>query len=98
MPKVYSYEDCQPVIKEAFNKAIEHLQETLGDQYSMNATKFAWGKFQDYVEQDIEFKMTCDLCGKIDGESEFTEVMVNSQDLINICYDCHEKSNVEDEK
>ena len=67
MSKVYSYEDCQPVIKEAFKKA-------------------------------IEFKMTCDLCGKVDGEGEFTEVMVNSQDLINICYDCHEKSNVEDEK
>ena len=31
MNKVYSYEDCQPVIKEAFKKAIEHLQETLGD-------------------------------------------------------------------
>ena len=60
MSEVYSYEDCQPVIKEAFKKAIEHLQETLGDQYSMNATKFAWGRFQDYVEQDIEYKMTCD--------------------------------------
>ena len=98
MSKVYSYEDCQPVIKEAFKKAIEHLQETLGDQYSMNTTKFAWGKFQDYVEQDIEFKMTCDRCGKVDGESEFTEVMVNSQDLINICYDCHKKSDVRDEQ
>lgn len=97
MSKVYSYEDCQPVIKEAFKKAIEHLQETLGDQYSMNATKFAWDKFQDYVEQDIEFKMTCDLCDKVVSEGEFTEVMINSQDLINICYDCYEKSNVEDE-
>ena len=92
MDKVYSYEDCQPVIKEAFKKAIDHLKETLGDQYSMNATKFAWNKFQDYAEQDIEFMMVCDLCGKVDGECEFTEVMVNSQDLINICYDCHEKS------
>ena len=98
MSKVYSFEDCQPVIKEAFKKAIDHLKETLGDQYSMNATKFAWGKFQDYVEQDIEFNMTCDLCGKVDGECEFTEVMVNSEDLINICYDCNEKSDVRDEQ
>ena len=87
MSKVYSFEETQPVIKEAFKKAIEHLQTTLGDQYSMNATKFAWGKFQDYVEQDIEFKMTCDLCSKIDGESEFTE----HQDYGNLCYDCYEE-------
>lgn len=72
MSKVYSYEDCQPVIKEAFNRAIEHLQETLGDQYTMNATWFAWGKFQDYVEQDIEFKMKCPVCNEIKGEEEFT--------------------------
>ena len=39
MSEVYSYEDCQPAIKEAFKKAIDHLKETLGDQYSMNATK-----------------------------------------------------------
>ena len=55
-------------------------------------------EIKDIVEQDIEFKMTCDRCGKIDGEYKFTEVMVNSQDLINICYECHEKSNVEGEK
>ena len=98
MDKVYSYEDCQPVIKEAFKKAIDHLKETLGDQYSMNSTKFAWNKFQDYAEQDIEFKMTCDLCGKVDNEDNFTEVMVNSETLINICYDCHEKLFVRDEQ
>ena len=98
MSKVYSFEDCQPVIKEAFKKAIDHLKETLGEQYSMNATKFAWNKFQDYVEQDVEFKMTCDLCGKVDNEDNFTEVMVNSETLINICYDCHEKLDVRDEQ
>lgn len=87
MSKVYSYEDCQPVIKEAFKKAIEHLQETLGDQYSMNTTKFAWNKFQDYVEQDIEFKMTCDRCGKVDGECDFQE----HQDYGNLCYACYEE-------
>ena len=41
--------------------------------------------------EDGEFMMTCDLCGKVDGECEFIEVMINSQDLINICYGCHEK-------
>lgn len=98
MSKVYSFEDCRPVIKEAFKKAIDHLKETLGDQYKCWNTDDARPKFYDKVEQDIEFKMSCDLCGKVDSEDEFTEVMVNSQDLINICYDCHEKSNVEDEK
>lgn len=97
MSEVYSFKDCQPVIKEAFKKAIEHLQETLGEQYSMNTTKFAWGKFQDYVEQDIEFKMTCDRCGKVDIEGNFTELMVNSQDLINVCDTCCEELNPEDE-
>ena len=87
MSKVYSFEDCQPVIKEAFKKAIDHLKETLGDQYSMNATKFAWNKFQDYAEQDIEFKMTCDRCGKVDGECDFQE----HQDYGNLCYDCYEE-------
>ena len=86
MSKVYSFEDCQPVIKEAFKKAIDHLKETLGDQYSMNATKFAWGKFQDYAEQDIEFKMTCDRCGKVDGECDFQE----HKDYGNLCYDCYQ--------
>ena len=87
MNKVYSFEQCQPVIKEAFKKAIWHLQETLGDQYSMNATKFAWGKFQDYVEQDIEYKMTCDSCGKVAGECDFQE----HQDCGNLCNVCYEE-------
>ena len=82
MSEVYSYEQCQPVIKEAFKKAIEHLQETIGDQYSMNATKFAWNKFQDYVEQDIEYKMTCDSCGKVasyrDWETDRKSTRLNS--------------------
>lgn len=85
MSKVYSFEQAQPVIKEAFSKAIEHLQNTLGEQYSMNATKFAWGKFQDYVEEDITFKMQCDRCGKIAEEGEFQE----HQDYGNICYTCY---------
>lgn len=87
MSKIYSFEQCQPVIKEAFKKAIDHLKETLGDQYSMNTTKFAWSKFQDYVEQDIEYKMSCDRCGKVDGECDFQE----HQDYGNLCYDCYEE-------
>ena len=55
-------------------------------------------EIKDIVEQDIEFKMACDRCGKVDDECEFTEVMINSQDLINICYGCHEKSDVRDEQ
>ena len=55
-------------------------------------------EIKDIVEQDIEFKMVCDLCGKVNGECDFTEVMINLQDLINICYDCHEKSDVRDEQ
>lgn len=97
MSKVYSFEDSQQVIKDAWNKAIRHLEDTLGEQYDYNATKYAWEKFQDYVEQDIEFKMTCDRCGKVDGECNFTELMVNSQDLINVCDTCCEELNPEDE-
>ena len=98
MSKVYSYEQAQEVISEAFNLAVKHLEDTLGDQYKCWNTDDARSKFYDKVEQDIEFKMVCDLCGKVDGECEFTEVMINSQDLINICYDCHEKSDVSDEQ
>lgn len=87
MNKVYSYEDCRPVIKEAFKRAIDHLKETLGDQYSMNATKFAWDKFQDYVEQDIEFKMTCNRCDIVDIEGNFCHSLFEPN--VMICYDCY---------
>lgn len=98
MSKVYSYEQAQKVISEAFNLAVKHLEDTLGDQYKCWNTDDARSKFYDNVAQDIEFKMTCDLCGKVDDECEFTEVMVNSETLINICYDCHEKLDVRDEQ
>lgn len=98
MKKVYSYEDCQPVIKEAWFKAIKHLEDTLGDQYDYDATFYALNKFQDYVEQDIEFKMKCDLCCKVGDEWNYTEVMINSQDLINICDDCFEARNIGEEQ
>lgn len=87
MNKVYNYEECQQVIKDAFKKAVEHLENTLGNQYKMKTTKFAWEKFQDYVEQDVEFKMICDRCGKVDDEGNFQE----HQDYGNICYECYEE-------
>ena len=87
MSKVYSFEDCRPVIKEAFKKAIDHLKETLGDQYTMNATKFAWDKFKDYAEQDIEFKMTCTCCGQVDIEGNFVRSKFEPNEMI--CYDCY---------
>ena len=46
-----------------------------------------WGKFQDYVEQDIEYKMTCDSCGKVAGECDFQE----HQDCVNLCDVCYEE-------
>lgn len=82
---VYSFEDSQPVIKEAWNLAVDHLKTVLGDQYEYNATKYAWEKFQDYVEQDIECKMRCDRCSKVDIEGNFQEY----QDFGNICYECY---------
>ena len=87
MTKVYSFEESQPVIKEAWNKAVQHLQETLGDQYSYNATKYAWEKFQDYVEQDVEFKMTCPRCGVVDIEGNF--ICSKFEPNETICYDCY---------
>ena len=87
MSKVYSFEDCRPVIKEAFKKAIDHLKETLGDQYTMNATKFAWDKFKDYAEQDIEFKITCPCCGQVDIEGNFSCSKFEPNEMI--CYDCY---------
>lgn len=87
MTKVYSFEESQPVIKEAWNKAIQHLQETLGEQYSYNVTRHAWEKFQDYIEQDIEFKMTCLCCGVVDIEGNFSSSIFEPNEMV--CYDCY---------
>lgn len=97
MSKVYSYEQAQEVISEAFNLAVKHLEDRLGDQYKCWNTDDARSKFYDKVAQDIEFMMTCDRCGKVDDECNFTELMVNSEDLINVCYACYEEINPEDE-
>ena len=44
-------------------------------------------EIKDIVEQDIEFKMVCDRCGKVDGECDFQK----HQDYGNLCYDCYEE-------
>ena len=44
-------------------------------------------EIKDIVEQDIEFKMVCDCCGKIDGECDFQE----HQDCGNLCDVCYEE-------
>ena len=44
-------------------------------------------EIKDYVEQDIEYKMTCDSCGKVDSECDFQE----HQNYGNLCYDCYEE-------
>lgn len=97
MSKVYSFDEVQDVISDAFNLAVKHLKDTLGDQYKCWETDDARCKFYDKVNQDIEFKMKCDRCGKVDDECNFTELMVNSQDLINVCYECCTELNPEDE-
>ena len=86
---VYSFEDSQYVIKEAWNLAIEHLKNVLGDQYEYNATKYAWEKFQDYIEQDIECRMRCPLCDQVDIEGNFSYSKIEPN--VQICYDCKMK-------
>ena len=93
MSKIYSYEDSQKVIRDAWDLAIKHLEDTLSDQYSYNATSYAWSKFQDYVEQDIEFMMTCPRCGKIDIEGNFSTVVGFDKP---ICYECYTELNGDD--
>ena len=85
--KVYSYEDCQPIIDEVWDLAIEHLQNVLGDQYAYNVTEDAQVMFYDKIEQDIEYKMTCDRCGKVDDECNFINSILSPKDMI--CYNCY---------
>ena len=44
-------------------------------------------EIKDIVGQDIEFKMACDSCGKIDVECDFQE----HQDCGNLCDVCYEE-------
>lgn len=94
MSKMYSYEQSQKVIGEAWDLAIKYLETTLADQYSYNATSYAWSKFQDYVEQDIEFMMTCPRCDHTDIEGNFSAVEGFDKP---ICYECYTELNSEEE-
>ena len=87
MPKVYSYEQAEKVISEAFNLAVKHLEATLGDQYKCWNTDDARCKFYDKVEQDIECKMTCPCCGQVDIEGNFICSKFEPNEMI--CYDCY---------
>ena len=87
MSKVYSYEQAQEVISEAFNLAVKHLEDTLGDQYKCWNTDDARCKFYDKVEQDIECKMTCPCCGQVDIEGNFICSKFEPNEMI--CYDCY---------
>ena len=87
MSKVYSYEQAQKVISEAFNLAVKHLEDTLGNQYKCWNTDDARCKFYDKVEQDIEFKMTCPCCGQVDIEGNF--ICSKFEPNERICYDCY---------
>jgi len=93
MSKVYSYEQSQKVIRDAWDLAIKHLETTLPDQYSYNETSYAWSKFQDYVEQDIEFMMTCPRCDKTDIEGNFSTADGFDKP---ICYECCTELNGDD--
>ena len=96
--KSYNYEESQKVIKDAWNSAIEHLKNTLGDQYDYRATKHAWEKFQDYAGQDVEFKKQCELdyCFHIDLEQNFYDIEYKGK-VLSVCQDCYEELNEEDE-
>lgn len=87
MSKVYSYEQAQKVISEAFNLAVKHLEDTLGNQYKCQNTDDARCKFYDKVEQDIECKMTCPCCGQVDIEGNFIRSKFEPNEMI--CYDCY---------
>lgn len=85
--KVYDFKASQEVIREAWSKAVEHLKNTLGDQYDCNVTEDVLPNFFDKVEQDITFKMTCPSCGQVDDEGNFSRSI--SDRKLWICYECY---------
>lgn len=71
MNNVHSYEDCQPIIEQAFDIAIKYLKENLGDSYTTDKTRLAWSNFQNCVESDIKFEMLCPVCKEVKSEDSF---------------------------
>lgn len=87
--KVYGHNESQKVISEAWNLAINHLKETLGDQYTLNVTEDALPSFYDKVQQDITFKMICPVCSQVDIEGNFMRLVFEPS--VEICYDCYQE-------
>lgn len=88
MSKVYDYEQSKIVISEAWQLAIKHLEDTLGDQYKFCCTGNVAYDFHDYVEQDINFLKVCPTCGEVDEEGNF----YCNDNGDEICYECHHES------
>lgn len=90
MSKVYSFEEGNKVISDAWRLAVKHLEDTLGDQYKCNVTENAMEKFWDYVQQDIEYKMVCPKCGEVDDEGNFMSHRLYKGGKKEVCYSCYE--------
>ena len=88
--KVYDYEESNKVISKAWNLAIKHLEDTLGDQYKCNVTENAMDKFWDYVQQDIVFMKSCPKCGEADSEGNFMTHSLYNGGNTEVCYSCYE--------
>lgn len=50
-----TYEEIEEVIIHAWDKAIEHLEQNLGEQYKNWESGEAYPKFVDKVMQDVTF-------------------------------------------
>lgn len=50
-----TYEEIEEVISSAWDKAIEHLEQNLGEQYKNWESGEAYPKFVDKVMQDVTF-------------------------------------------
>lgn len=88
MNKVYDFTESQHIIREAWDKAIDHLQTQLGDQFTHCVTDDAMPVFFDKVEQDIEYLRECPACGEVDKEGNFTKVEWCDNE---VCYSCYER-------
>lgn len=93
--KVYNFEEADKVVRGAWGLAIKHLQDALGDQFDYRSMKHAWGKFQDYAHQDIEYKVICPKCGEVDGEGNFMSHRLYEGGKKEVCYSCYEDLEVE---
>lgn len=56
-----TYEEIEEVISNAWDKAIEHLEQNFGEQYKNWESGEAYPKFVDKVMQDVTFADEDDL-------------------------------------